>query len=192
MIDAQVTANSDFTVGELSGGGIVIDSTSFINGALLGEALSTTSIDTQTGLLIANGVLIDSLSDTQIGLLVAHGVLIDSPLPTSGSIVITGYVTPNSNFQNYLLAMQACFGINVFQNADSIMIQKSDLPNLTSNINNRAEQLLAAIFLQMLSNYKISSITDKFEIFQWKSLIEQNHVKHLFVIQELQSIGDKV
>ncbi|ARV63370.1 hypothetical protein BZZ01_32750 (plasmid) [Nostocales cyanobacterium HT-58-2] len=191
MIDAQITANSDFAIGQIIGGGILIDSTSFINGGLLSEALSITSINTQTGLLVANGVLINSLSDTQTGLLVANGIVTASPLLTSGSIIINGYITPNSNYQNSLLAIQACFGINVSQNADFLIIQKADLPDLIPNFNNRGEQLFAAIFLQMLKNYELSSMTDRFHIFHWKSYFENGYVKHLLVVQELQTIGDK-
>ncbi|ARV60626.1 hypothetical protein BZZ01_20230 [Nostocales cyanobacterium HT-58-2] len=191
MINGSEISSSNLVIGQLLASGSVLTSPNLVIGELLANGFITSFSDCSIGYLIGSGFLFTSPNFFQ-GIIPYQGFITQSENPLLASLFSQGNLWSESNYQNYLLAIQACFGINVYQNIDFVIIQKSDLPSLTPNYNNRAEQLLTAIFLQMLSNYKVSSMTDKFEIFQWKSLIEQNQVKHLFVIQERQSIGDKV
>lgn len=52
------------------------------------------------------------------------------------------------------LTLQQVFGVNVIQNDTTLTINKSDLPLLTPSINNRAEQLIAAILLHFYFQYE--------------------------------------
>ncbi|MBD2360045.1 hypothetical protein H6G36_02325 [Anabaena minutissima FACHB-250] len=50
--------------------------------------------------------------------------------------------------------LEQLFGVNAAQDSQALVIQKSDLPSLTPNINNSAESLLIAIILQALENFQ--------------------------------------
>ena len=58
------------------------------------------------------------------------------------------------------LTLQQLFGANATQNAQSLIIHKADLPRLFTLIDNRGEQLLAAILLQAHTNFE-GVITDE-------------------------------
>lgn len=62
------------------------------------------------------------------------------------------------------LTLQELFGVNAVQNADELIIKKSDLSavGLTATANNSAEQLLVAILLKALSNFQ-GYLTDESE-----------------------------
>lgn len=52
------------------------------------------------------------------------------------------------------LTLKQTFGKNATQTANSITIQKADLPGLTASTENRAEQLLAALLLQVHQHFE--------------------------------------
>ncbi len=56
----------------------------------------------------------------------------------------------SSKYFNYLSPFQVIFGFNAKQTLQTIVIKKSDL-NLTQLVNNRAETLLAALAIRLLS-----------------------------------------
>ncbi|MGI2909502.1 hypothetical protein [Tolypothrix sp. VBCCA 56010] len=51
------------------------------------------------------------------------------------------------------LTLAQCFGESATQNNETLTIYKSDLPGLTPDAENRAEQLLAALFLKLLEEF---------------------------------------
>lgn len=59
----------------------------------------------------------------------------------------------------YRLLLGDIFGVNAVQDLSTITITKSDLPNLTPSLSNRAEQLLTAICVQALSNFQGEIVT---------------------------------
>ncbi len=59
--------------------------------------------------------------------------------------------------QNLTLAQ--VFGLNATQNSSQLVILKTDLPGLTPESNNRAEQLLVALFLKLREQFE-GNLTD--------------------------------
>jgi hypothetical protein len=104
------------------------------------------------------------------------------------------------------------FGEGASQTNTNLIIQKSALYGLTPSLNNRAEQLLAALILTASRNFfgvledensnpitneiGLSIDFDNSDLYgglvieQWKTLIVEEKVKHTFLINQFQLYED--
>lgn len=67
------------------------------------------------------------------------------------------------------LTLQQTFGVNAYQDATNLYINKLNFPKLANNFSNRGESLLVAILLNLHSNFEgsvldenSSAVTDEF------------------------------
>lgn len=110
------------------------------------------------------------------------------------------------------LALAQLFGEGASQTSASLIIQKSSLRGLTPSLNNRAEQLLAAIVFAGLRNFSgtledststqitdslgnsitfdNSTLYDELVIEQWKTLVVKNKIQHTFLINQFEVYAD--
>ena len=78
------------------------------------------------------------------------------------------------NYYKYDSSFVRFFGLNARQNANSLFINKSDLPLLTARLFNTAESLLIAILLQV-EKYESNSITSNIVVTFWKTGIQERN-----------------
>lgn len=81
----------------------------------------------------------------------------DSISRLNSNSVIAGY------YQNYLSHFARFFGINSYQTASQLIIQKSELPRLTPSNNNRAKALLIGLLLRVME-YESNDLLSKVSI----------------------------
>lgn len=110
------------------------------------------------------------------------------------------------------LTLQQLFGTGASQDAQSLIISKA-LPRLTASSNNRAEQLIVAILLQLLEQfegkltapngeaisdnqgreitYNNSKVYENIDCFQWKRYFKQpNYIVDSIIIKYLEPDGN--